>query len=881
MFQQTNQGFSSFGGAPYNNTPALMNIDIGARMQQHLGTITSYLCSDMQSRGTPVANHMYQQYSQNAFNNAMLGNAITTAANYMDYVMCMERMDFNNALRQTIPFVNDVVLCMLANESPQAASHIDQHEGQRLTASWGYYNNIKNNIKQFIAQNNQPAFGNNGFGGFGSQPTGASTPQDRIREMMNRRNPGPAFGGGNFNNTGFNSYNNNDAVSNYNRMMGAHANFGSNTNNMGNMGFGGNQYNNNSAPVNSQGFNSYTMNQSPNNQPPVMNSYASNNSYNHSPAVNSYGAPVNNQPSGDTTLLSAEEINRRAQQLRDSVARNTYNHNAVVSNQQTVSKYEEHVRNEAKNLGLPWDSASLDFLEDAILKIDPHCTFIDKKSAYNGMQGKVIQDTQPVRSFAEIINASREDVKVIPESEFDKMRNEFASKSDKVMIDLGGGICRMVKPEIADKVNEARASNPNIRYMEVLDIVNEVTPPYPFAKRRASDGAWYFSAKHLRDITNEKRTFVFLAPVVCDPYTLDGWYICDDDGYLINFFSTKKENPIVKDKESNVDYNLHDNTKLLQPFTKRDAEAEADFEKTVKAFADAQHAIKVEEVVQAIEDASNDANETTFPYEVNETVQLDGFIAGERVGDDYVYAAEGELHLQLDGKSVNLNNATISYTHLTPSRAILTGKSNDVAISMRHKPDLDAIYEILEKASEENEMPESQITIINGEITSFLNNLMNRRLGLKTTIDSFMLDWADLKDFLESKNVYDEVKRYAKHFINTVLFVADPGQAVFETIIGENEYKKEEASTFCLLRDVTVLPIFAKDITLRSDSNQNSITVHRDTHPELFFAIKQRHRVANVRAYEILFVTKDNRVLYAEATSNSEIYKLYTTSLIG
>lgn len=567
------------------------------------------------------------------------------------------------------------------------------------------------------------------------------------------------------------------------------------------------------------------------------------------------------------------DIARKSNSFAEAVKRNTYNH-ADEANAAKLSSYEYRVRQYAKELGLPWNSTSLDYLESTILEIEPNCPFISKKSPYNHLAGKSVPKQQPVRSLDELL--SENDVARIPEAEFNAMAKEMASKSDKVLIDMGNGIHRMVKPEVANQINEFRQAHPNATASQIETfIMHNVAPPYPFVKQRMMDGVYYCEAKHLKDIPMDfRREYKYY--VVCDPTKLKGFYTFDKDGYITGFFAV----PLTDyPQEDTVDYELHKTDRFFAANTKKDQESIPDMEKTIETFAALQHSVKVEQALETLQNASNSADEETVPITIEHAVELKGYVIGDRIGDDYVTTGLTEVMSQAGTDVVNTEKTAFSYTHLYNNSWYVTGDANKVLQRLRHKTTLSEAHELISTVYENDTMIESQLLVLNTTITNWINKVLPR-IGLNVHIDSFLLDWEDIKEYIAEKGKSKVFHRYEKHFVKTILNPSNSSHLVFETLGLTNDYAPEEACLFSIVRDVTVMPIHSREITFRQ-GDAKQVTVHRDIHPDLFHAINRRFKAADIRAYEYLFVTQDNRVMYAEPTENPDIVILYLDSLLG
>ena len=188
----------------------------------------------------------------------------------------------------------------------------------------------------------------------------------------------------------------------------------------------------------------------------------------------------------------------------------------------------------------------------------------------------------------------------------------------------------------------------------------------------------------------------------------------------------------------------------------------------------------------------------------------------------------------------------------------------------------------------EEDLPLYQWKYFNDTATRFINDVLQYRLNLDVVIGSFNIDIDELIAYLyKEHSVRNDFTLFVRELCSTWLFPMNLDQDDVKHFVdaidlGEDDEVPEADSTvtFVTLTDVTSLPIESSSIYLPVPNNPHddeapvACVVTEESFPELFRAVHDRMTNANIRASQVVFVTRDNVVMYVKKTNSTAAYVL-------
>lgn len=534
-----------------------------------------------------------------------------------------------------------------------------------------------------------------------------------------------------------------------------------------------------------------------------------------------------------------------------------------------LTRYEQRVREFAKQKGLPWNEQSIEALEWAITNMYPDNGFIDPNNPY---RLRSMPNAQPVKPLA----SQQEVSQYIQRTATDDLR-EMASKSKG----------ELVKQPNGDYVWLKEAGNPNsaVNYVSVTSqpeairnhFSNGKEPPYPFAKLN-SKGEWFINEAEFNKLPKDKRPMPYDGAIArC--LMRDIYFIVDDNGVVQNDFSSIKPEYQQEYEELLMNKEQHDYTRFFSQQTARDAVTEIDYTKAIEAFASAQTQSKVDELIAELEADSNAVKENGVLQISDRTLQSPRIVSGEILGDDYVAQAQTILDEYVENKA-EVTNCAVRFVHANLSGNLQTGELAQVARGLINCTTWKQIIDVI---NELDSFANTGIaTVLNQRATNYINQQLISMFNIYPTdfyMESFLLDILDVEEEMESRELATEFNKLATKLVLSLLYCFDSESNLFKSVIGEMEVEDGTVLTsFGIVRDVTVLPIHSSFISLNSEKRRAVVT--EGSAPQLYELIKKTLDTAHPRAAEVLLVTNDNRIMYVNRTANSKAFAVTQNSVL-
>lgn len=917
LYNQQQQGFNQNpGGVPYGGTPAHPQVYVGDVMQQYVPLITAKLYNDMVQRGTQYTQYMASLYTQNGYNNELLAEAIAIVADYAEYMMATSNSNFNSIIDGIVQDSNTAILeHHYRNNASKIPVPVLQAEAIRYQAIRSKMANLRPKINEFkrsreksVSQYNQQM--NNQPGNFPMPQQGGLYPQ---QQNMNQQQ--------------FNEHQQHlfdqQQYQQYQAMSHAQRQFqqprvavqqpGSsafaqqvNQNMMAQQqphqpwqsqqtwqppqpqGFGNQagMFNNIMTPQQQAQF--MMQQQGFRNQPNVGQFATSTNSMQQMQqppmAKLSNTSGYNPMPAFDHESLNPTQPTRQPQNPFDNHNKQFANHKQTQPQSQpsNISVYEQKVRQLANTLELPGNSASLSWLEDAINQVDPSNGLISKKNAYSEINrgAKPIQPTGAYDPKREV-DLTAIKVNHTPGSASDnfatQMRDAEAAKSNKRLINQPDGTRVMVSE---DEIQAFAQEFPNedINTVDYKAYKRSKTAPYPFAKANL-DGTWIVHISDFDKITNKGR---FSRPMLYPKVSCDGYYVVDASGTIIDFFSRPRN-----EKENDVDYALHDDSKFFAPLTSRDVNIKADDTKMLETFAKLQVEQKVEEVIESIESQADVLKAGEMAMVVDKTIAFDDQVNGNLLGDDYYTIGYNKLRASMEGREYRAKNLAFRYAHVHLYQWHVEDSSLPLVKRLRYKDSYVDILSTLNTLSEQESFPDAWFTRINDAATRYVNRVIKNRYPLSESetfsIKSFCLDIESAIEEMDALGYGDDFNHTAKQLAQTLLFTWLDTSIIYQDYfnVGESDDKDDSneisAASFGIVRDVTIIPLHSREIPLYVQKNECLLTEHG--FKALWDIAKDRIENKNTNVAEVLIVTSDNRHMYISETVTDGIYLITDKSV--
>lgn len=548
-----------------------------------------------------------------------------------------------------------------------------------------------------------------------------------------------------------------------------------------------------------------------------------------------------------------------------------------------IQEYENKVRRKADSLGLPHKGASLSYLEELIGVLDPKNGFIDSKNAYSeqksftkhgtpdGHYGKV-EDV-----FADAnISVYTDKSDMTSDSFATQMRNQMASKSDKQMLKQADGSWQLVSNDL---INAFQQEFPNID-INTVDIQRyKDNPPYEFAVMNLK-GEWIVPASYHGNI---KTKGWFTKPAMYPVHTYLGFYIVDQEGVIIDFFSRPKTT-----KESEVDFELHDDSKFFTPLSPQDLKVVPDEAKLLETFANLQIQQKVSEVLSDIEKQAGVIDGEDAALIINKTIVIEDQVNGELLGDDYYTRAYNALHREMGDVVFETADVSFRYKHVHMYPWLAKGSDMTAVRKLRYKDNYLDIAKVLADISETEGMTQSWFTRLNDVATRYVNHVIETQFPLNDNdfffIKSFCLEVKDAVEEMDRLGYGNEFNKTAKRLTDSLLYAWDNTNPVFvdyfdDELMEIDDGVSSEVSIagFGIVRDVSVIPLHSRDVPLHAEKEKCLLTEHGFNN--LWKVAKERIDNRDARTSEIVIVTSDNRHMYLSETAVDGVYAITKKSL--
>lgn len=393
--------------------------------------------------------------------------------------------------------------------------------------------------------------------------------------------------------------------------------------------------------------------------------------------------------------------------------------------------------------------------------------------------------------------------------------------------------------------------------------------PYPnIVKTHAGYECSYFVGDETRE------SFTAGLPIMFDPSVRKGIYQLDSSKTVIGFKTTNY-------KEDDVEYGVHE---TVQFFNKTREEAPTPSKKrTREVLADIQRKLFVKQKLEEIEGTALEGNvsgdeeiELDSPIYVTQTIQGD---LGEK---EYLSRLFAETDIDVGYQNV------INYEHILPRDILLTGACAEIAARFKKVDDWYQIKDILTELLDEG-LPLYHWAWFNQTATNFVNDVVRYRLNVDLSMDSFDVDIDDMVSVLHSEHeIRNDFTKHVHELCKTWFYPSELDKDAVLYFPGKDDPNVEtddintgNTVTFVTLTDVTLLPIESSSIYLPIPDKDKEYSegglpsaciVTSDSYPTLFAAIQDRVNNANIRVCQVVFVTRDNMVMYIKKTGSDDAY---------
>lgn len=914
-YNQQQQGFNQNpGGVPYGNAPAHPNINVGPVIQPYLPVITAKLYNDLMSRNTQYTQHMAQLYGQNGYNNEILAEVITMVAEYAEYLMASSNRSFEQVIDEVVQDCNTAVLENHYRTNPtKIPVPVTQAEAIRQQAIRSKMSALRPKILEYLKrrennnmnQYNQPQHQTGMYplpqqGGMYPQqqmmtPMQAQEHQHRLMQQqqyqqqlmqqqqsqqyqgqyMNQSQAPQQPGGSAFAQSVMRKTQ--QASQAYQpqfggQMMSPQMQQPQGFN--GHPGFqpGYPQTHSNNHPGQ---FATNTNQMQQLHQQPAPSTKLARSGYDPMPMIDQTQLKVNTTPPARTQQPQDPfEYNSQFMAAKRAV-------NITPPQPPKMSDYEIKVRQLADRMGLPPNGSSLDYLEDAINRMDPSNGVISKRSAYAEID-RTAKPVEPAGPYARDIDLDDESIQVTQvagdasDNFATRIRDQIAAQSDKQFVRQADGSYITVSKTMAQQFQQDRPGQ-DINQTDLKAYKAERAAPYPFATLNLN-GEWVVPSERYDDI---KHKGIFVVPATYLLYCTTGHYIVDDNGKIVDFFSR----PVNK-KEEDMDMDLHDDTRFFTPMTTRDAKNKMDEDKLLTTFAKLQVEQKVEQVIQEIEEMGDVLNVDDDVMVVDKTIIFDEQVNGNLLGDDYYTIAYNRLREETEGIKYTSENLAFRYVHAHMYPWNLKGSDLATAKSLRYKEDYEGILEVLTALSDDDAFPASWFNLLNDTATKYVNNVIKTRYPLDDDetfyIKSFCLDIDSAIEEMKLFGYEKDFRSTARKLSQTLLYSWLNGNTVYDNYFGEDSDDSDSdsasAASFGILRDITIVPLHSRDIPLYTQKSKCLLTEHG--FKPLWEIARDRVQNKNTNVSEIVIVTSDNRHMYINETITPGIYMLTSKSVI-
>ena len=920
-YNHLNQGFHGTGGVPFNGMPTIPKIDCGALMEQHQPYIASKIYQDMADRKTQISDKLLSAMAANTFHNETFTTAMQLVSDYAEYLIGAKLLAPEIAISTAVPMVNETLLYSFISQNQQASQLVTEMEKARYFQSATKLNSLKKDIKNYLSRGGnmypnqqgyqqppqqyyqqpyppamgyqQPQMPPQGYPQYPQyqQPMQQQMSQQQKPNFLQRvlsqgtpvAPPQQQFG-----------FPQQMQQQQFPQQMPPQMPYGYPQQQFpfppqtqAPMGY----------PYQQQGFQQPQMNPAIQNmlaqqqnmripQPQNAATTGYRPSFNNSsaatvnpntPSASSYKNPWELQPNPEHRQQQNQQFNQPQQTqvqqpYQPSFTQPSQPSQPVVQpNQQqpiqidrSLIAYENQVRTYARGKGLPADIASIEALEQMILRYYPDNGFIDPKRPYSVRTGKLTEAPPPLNDI-----------------DFNNLVKRVTDEELKYEASKSKG--DLVKDSKGNYVWQSEAGNPQseVRIPSVLtngnlaEYSNEVSP-YPFATMNGL-GKWCVKEEDYKRIPVCKRNgFEFLS---CDVFR-EIVYTVDSEGKIDGYTVKVKEDKKEEYEEFIVNYELHNNKRFFDPMLESDFRSKVDGRKAVEAFSQAQVQHKVADLVKRLEEEANLIKEGEAQILTDMTIHLNNIVEGSLMYDDYQVIGQAMAAAELPEELESGKNVSIRYTHACISPVTYSGEAAKKLKRLINLTDYKSIVDFLGELDKDDELA-SLATTLNNRATYYVNNILLAVFNIGRTdfyMESFVTDVMDVVEEMEKRGLGDKFNKFAARLVQTILYAYDNNSNLFKQLIGEDSEEGVERVAFGLVRDVTTLPIRSSEIVLYNENKRAVVT--EGSHPSLFKLISTTVNSLHPRTAEIVFVTLDNRQMYVYPTTTPNAYAVVQNTVL-
>ena len=824
MFNPTTQGFNpNPNNVVYNNQPTIPQVVTTANTQAYVPNIAYGMIETLQKRNTALTNQILNLISQAGYNNNEFQSWLQQAADYFDWLT----MGYNTSPQQALPSViNDTVDFRVARMLMQHVglqSSLSGNEAQYYQAALQKEAQIKNNVNAYLMQTGQ-----------------IGQPQQQ------------QFNAGGFAPTQYNQWNNNQVGFNAGG-GGAPQVFSSPVNNTFNSNMGVGMFPNSTGFQANTGFANTTQpmgtqtqfNNAVNNVVAVPQQPATNSAANYRPKSFSSVISGNSQPTFNNPNVATEQ--KRSTEMTQPFA--PTGAQFFSANDNTLSTH--------------------DISQPAPIK--------------EATPFKKVVATLPTVDLAELAASNKPITETGVKDEYYAPINPNVTHEVAVKAKESVGI--VTEPiNGVQKFVGAKAQAAMKQEYDILDLteqaVNEIvkatmpTRPYSFSDKNAV-GEWRIPADKWEEIPVKKRG-IFTAPAMYIDVCENGYYIADDDGVLVGFYSSSRTDSEIE--EIIVDYEKHNDKRFFIPLTEAQAKTQPDIEATKKAFAILQHKTRIEQILKDIEDDANILKEGDTPVIVDKTIQLEEPVWVDATNTNYKDRANIAISEEMGESYFELPNCAIQYTAANFYNWYFTEHEVKVLSPLKYAKTFEEIIDVLNTADADEKFDSSKLNQINSIATRYINRKLRTMFGIpakELNITSFMSDVLELATIdMPARGFEDEFNLLASDLTRKDLYIYDVRNDLFAEW---NDLDQDAETTPTLaglgiIRDVTILPIHSSKLALYS--SVHGFTLTEETFPSLWKVIENIEPTRLVRASEILLVTQDNRTMSVSLTPTDGVYHI-------
>lgn len=906
MYNQQQQGFGhNPGGVAYGGVPTHPNVQVTPEMQQYVSVITAKLYNDMIQRGTQYTNFMANHYAQNGFNNDQMAMAIQMAAEYVEYMMSKNGGNFNSVIDVVVQDCNSLILENHLRNNPQSIPvPVTQQEIIRYNSVRSRMAAIRQEIGNFISQREQRM--NNMMtqqqyqqqGQFPIMPNsnGMYPQQQQLSQQQQQFYQQQQLAQQQYQQQLLQQQRQNNMMAQQQHQQGFYNPNMQQTQQGGGFGFppaGGSMYNGMMSPQ-AQMQMGYGFNNNRNSQ--QMGAFATSSQ--HLQQMHNQSPPPGRLPTHGAydpmPMVDSKQLERPAPQMTtiDTTPRreanlppgfnshlDTKGHKPVESADQQLESYKRSLLAKADELGLPTHGVSVSYLESAIMERDPNNGIVHRKNAYAEINrnAKAVQPTGPYSGNLPIDDSVRIETAPATQSFAARVQSIIEEgESSKSFIKQPDGQYIPVSKEQQDEFAQ-RYPGQDIKKADLKQALNTDNKPYPFATQNMT-GEWIVPATRFKDISSKGG---FIYTVAYPRSTHEGFYVVDDNGTIIDFYTR----PTTLSGDD-MDFALHDDTKFFKPMSKQDVGVTENTQQLLETFSKLQNEKRIEEVLKDIESQSDVLSVDEDRMVVDQTVVFEEQYNGGYVGDDYCAIGDLLLDTHMGDTPYNTRNVAYRYIHAHLYNWDMSADNLAIVRKLRYKDNYKDILKILETMAESKSFPSSWFTRLNELATNYVNNVIKTQFTDEAIVGkhmrSFTLDCDDAIELMTKHGHLDKFNATARELALTLLYPWLNNSRVYETYFGENEDDDAtdpvDNASFGILRDITVIPLHSRYIPIQSETESCLLTEHG--FKSLWDIARDRMINKDGNISEVIIVTSDNRPMYISKSAIDDVYVLSTTSKI-